>query len=116
MSNKKEVIIEIEGKDYTFPLGIGFIGECLENLGLSTTELFEKMDANAFKWSTQMMYQSLKYKYEDSLEFTLKEFIEKLDNDPNGISKIGNFNMAFVKTLNPNLPIEKPKGKPSKKK
>jgi len=113
---KKEIEIEIEGKKYIFPLGIGFIGECLENLGLSTTELFEKMDANAFKWSTQMMYQSLKYKYEDSLEFTLKEFIEKLDADPNGISKIGNFNMAFVKTLNPNLPIEKPKGKPSKKK
>ena len=113
---KKEIEIEIEGKKYIFPLGIGFIGECLENLGLSTTELFEKMDANAFKWSTQMMYQSLKYKYEDEINFTLKEFIDKLDNDPNGITKIGNFNMAFVKTLNPNLPIEKPKGKHSKKK
>lgn len=115
---KKEVQIKINDKNYIFPLGLGFIGECLENLGLSTTELFEKMDANAFKWSTAMMYESLKYKYDEDIDFTLKEFVSLLDDDDNGIKKIGVFNQAFIKTLNPNLPkqeVEKTNSKSKKK-
>ena len=103
---KKEVKIEINGKEIIFPLGIGFIGECIENLGTTTTELFKKMDDNAFKWSTDAMYESLKYQYEDELNFSKKEFLEYLDSDVNGLAKIGNFNVAFVKSLNPKLPIE----------
>ena len=113
---KKQVEIEINKIKYIFPLGLGFIGECLENLGLSTTELFEKMDANAFKWSTAMMYESLKYQYGDELAFSLKELVTMLDEDDKGISKIGDFNRAFIKTLNPNLPIEKAVKKSAPKK
>ena len=102
---KKEVIIEINGQNLIFPLGIGFIGQCIENLGTTTTELFQKMDDNAFKWSTDAMYESLKYQYEDELKFSKKEFLSYLDEDAEGLKKIGNFNVAFIRSLNPNLPI-----------
>ena len=103
---KKEVKIELNNKEYIFPLGLGFIGECLDNLDLSITSLCEKMDDNAFKWSTAVMYESLKYQYGDDLDFSKKEMLEYLDNDDNGIAKIGNFNRAFVQTLTPKLPQE----------
>ena len=113
---KKEVIIKLNNKDYIFPLGLGFIGECLDNLDLNITELAEKMDNNAFKWSTAVMYESLKYKYEDALDFSKKEMLEYLDEDEEGIAKIGNFNRAFVNTLNSKLPQEKIKKKATQKK
>lgn len=112
---KKEVIIKINDKEYIFPLGLKFIGNCLNNLDLSINELAENIDKNAFYWSPIIMYQSLK-SGSDNLEITQDEFLELLDNEQDYIQKIGNFNRAFVTSLNPNLPEEKPKKKVIRKK
>ena len=112
---KKEIKLELNGQEYTFPLGLKFLGMCLNNLDLTITELADKMDGNAFMWSPIVMYESLKCGYGEDLNLTKDEFLDLLDNDENGILKIGNFNRAFVKTLNPDLPPQ-PKKKVTQKK
>ncbi len=42
----KLVIKEVE---YSYSFGLGFLGECLENLDLSVFEIGKKLDRNPFK-------------------------------------------------------------------
>lgn len=115
----KEIKLELNGKEYNLPFGLGFLGECLENLGLNVFEIGQKLDDNPFKWIPTLMYES--YKYECFLngvdtEFTYRDLIGWLDNNE-GKNKMNSFLIAFVDSLKKDVPVEKgAKGKASKKK
>ena len=106
---KKEIKLELNGKDYNLPYGLGFIGECLENLELNVFEIGQKLDDNVFKWVPMLIFESHKYQcYLDDVEpdFTYKQLLVWLDDDEKGMEKIGKFLAAFVKSLTKDVPKE----------
>jgi hypothetical protein len=116
---KKAVDITINNKLLHFPFGIGFLGECLENLGLNVQQVGEKLDNNSFKYVPVLMYESLKYDaYRKGIEidFTYNDLIEWLDEDENGIQKINQFTVAFVESLVKDVPKQEEVKSEGKKK
>jgi len=102
----KQVKIELNNKEYTFPFGLGFLGDCLENLGLNVFEIGKKLDDNPFKWIPMLMLESHKYNcYLNGVdvEFDFKQLIEMLDNEE-GKKKMNNFLIAFINSLNKDVP------------
>jgi hypothetical protein len=118
---RKAVDITINNKELHFPFGIGFLGECLENLGLNVQQIGEKLDNNSFKYVPTLMYESLKYdayRNDKVLDFTYSDLIDWLDEDENGIKKINLFTIAFVESLTKDVPKQeapKVEGKSKKK-
>jgi len=109
---KKAIKLEFNGKDYTFPFGLGFIGECLNNLDLDVVEIGEKLDKNVFKWTPTLMHESHKFHcYMNDLEaeFTYKELLTWIDEDANGFEKVSTFLKEFLKSLTAMLPKEEVK-------
>lgn len=103
---KKAIDIQIDGVSYHCPFGLEFLGECLENLGLNVHQIGEKLDNNPFKWIPTLMYESIKLD-KGELEFTYKEFVNKLDEDENGQKTMAAFLGAFVDSLRKDVPVQK---------
>ena len=53
--------LEMGGSPRTFHFGNGFIGNSLETLGVSVTDLFVKMGANPFRVVPILMFESYKF-------------------------------------------------------
>lgn len=98
----KKVYLELDGKKYEYSFGLGFLGECIENLKLTPDELDKKAATNPFKWLPEMMYQSILYA--NDIDFDKKDFIKMLDKDPKGMRKAGEFYGAFQNSLYKNIP------------
>jgi len=111
--------IELKLKDKVLKcsFGLGFLGECLENLDLSVFEIGEKLDKNPFKWIPILMFESIKYA-DENVELTKNELVDLLDN-AEGQKVMSEFLNAFVKSLNKDVPIQEgttqKKGTPKKK-
>jgi hypothetical protein len=97
----KLVIKEVE---YSYSFGLGFLGECLENLDLSVFEIGKKLDRNPFKWTPILMYESIKYTNDGEIDITIKEFVNQLDEDVNGAKVMNEFLIAFVASLQKDVP------------
>lgn len=95
--------IKLNDKNFKCEFGLGFLGECLENLDLSVVQIGEKLDKNPFKWIPTLMYESLKYSQD--IDFTLKDLIKWLDNEE-GKKTMNDFLLAFVKSLTKDVPKE----------
>lgn len=122
---KKAIDIKIGEKNYHFPLTIGFVGQCLENLELDVFELGEKLDKNVFKFVPSLMYESLKYDAyinDKELDLTFKRFLVTIDDDDDNLNIINTFLKSFVVSLRKNVPKQdetndvKPKKKVTQKK
>lgn len=96
----------IGGKKYEGSLGLGFLGEALENLDLDIVQIGAKVDKNPFKYAPILIYESIKYNNTD-IDLTLDKLIELLDS-PEGLKNINKFIIAFVKSLTKNVPKEEP--------
>ncbi len=106
--SKKQVTLKIKGKNYIFPYGLYFLGECLENLGLSPVEIGDKLDQNSFKWIPRLMHESHKIQCDiegKEVDFTIFELVETLDNKT-GKANLAKFYSAFIKSLMENVPRE----------
>lgn len=104
----KEVKLTINREKLTFPFGLGFLGECMENLDLSVQEIGSKLDKNPFKWIPVLMHESHKYQCElddVKLSFSIKELIKLLDNEKGNVM-MNKFLMAFIKSLTDDVPKE----------
>lgn len=102
----KEVKLTINKNKVTLPLGLGFLGDCLENLDLSIKELCDKLDKNPFKWIPTIMHESYKHKcYLDDVEvvITLNEFVKFLNNET-GTKTMRKFLLAFTEFLFKDVP------------
>jgi len=115
--NRKEIKLELNGNDYVLPFGLGFLGECLENLGLNVQQIGQKLDDNPFKWIPTLMYESHKYKClldDEEVQFTYRELVNFLD-DEEGKVKMNKYLIAFVDSLRKDVPKENSKGVKKKK-
>ena len=101
----KQIEIVLNERTLKCSFGLGFLGECLENLGLNVFEIGKKLDDNPFKWIPVLMYESAKYTDKD-LNLSLEELIELLDTT-DGNKEMAKFLGAFVQSLNKDVPIEK---------
>ena len=114
------VNIELNGKKLKCVFGLGFLGECLENLDLTVTQIGEKLDKNAFKYVPILMYESVKYNIVENegkeIDFTLKDLISWFDDDDDPFGKMNQFVIAFVKSVTKNVPKEEVEPSNSKKK
>ena len=114
---RNEVKLELNGKTYNLPFGLGFLGECLENLGMDVHQIGQKLDDNPFMWIPKMILESHKYECllnDTKPEFTYRELVEWLDN-PEGQKKMNSYLIAFVEGLSKNLPKSDAKGGAKKK-
>lgn len=101
----KQLEIVVNNRKMLCVFGLGFIGECLENLDLSVFEIGEKLDKNPFKWTPILIHESIKYAEDGEIDFTVKELVEWLDNDGEaGTKTIADFLAAFVKSLSKDVP------------
>ena len=99
---RKEIKLELNGQTYIYTFGLGFLGECLDNLGFTPPELDKRCETNPFKTLPQMMYESIKYNNE--IDFTQKEFIKLLNDDERGWEKAGFFYGEYLKSMVQNVP------------
>ena len=81
--------IKLNGNEYTYSFGLGYLGELLENLDLSVFEIGKKLDKNPFKWIPELLYENLKY-YND-IDFSKGDLLEWLDNDKEANKKMSDF-------------------------
>ena len=99
MSKAIEIVVNERTLKCSF--GLGFLGECLENLDLSVFEIGEKLDKNPFKWIPVLMFESIKYS--GDVDFTIKDLIEWLDNEDGKVT-MNKFLLAFVDSLKKDVP------------
>lgn len=113
----KEIDITVNNRTLKCKFGLGFLGECLENLNLNVFEIGKKLDDNPFKWIPTLMFESINYA-NDNIDFTKEDLINWLDN-PEGNKEMAKFLNAFVQSLNKDVPKEDPiknkKPQPKKK-
>jgi len=102
MSKAIEIVVNEQTLKCSF--GLGFLGECLENLDLSVVQIGEKLDKNPFKWIPTLMYESIKYSKD--VDFTLDDLVEWLD-DEEGKKTMNDFLLAFIKSLSKDVPKQK---------
>lgn len=119
-----QITLEMGGKPRTFHFGNGFIGNSLERLGVSITELFDKMAENPYKLTPILMYESYKFnlwmqgKEDDvTLEDLIKWTSEVPDTEDGPMNR---WMIAFTESRTKHLPKEektssKGKRKPVKK-
>jgi len=105
--------IEINGRNLECSFGLGFLGECLENLNLAYYEIGDKVDKNPYKWLPILIYESAKYP-DKELDFELKDLIEWLDNSE-GTDIIAKFFKEFLNSFNKDVPKSKEVKGPKKK-
>ena len=104
--------LTINNRELTFSLGLGLIGELLEELDLETNVFFSKVSKNPYKYYPIIMYFSAKlYNEQNGIEtdFTLKDIISDLEQynylgvDDNPILEFGKI---FWDSVNKNVPVE----------
>lgn len=97
--------LKIKDKEVVCVFGLGFLGECLENLDLSVVEIGEKLDKNPFKWIPTLMYESTLYYNDGKLDFSKKDLIKWLDEDGTaGKQALNDFLQAFMSSLTKDVP------------
>lgn len=97
--------LEINGKSLEFAFGMGFLGELLEETGLSLDEVLQKVDKNPYKFIPICMYVSTKYAYErqgKEVDFNRFTFIEWLEAD-GGLTDKNQSAVKFMKAFTDSL-------------
>jgi len=106
----KELKLKIGGVDYTFSLGLGFLGELLEETDLGIDDIIPKMIKNPFKWVPAMMFYSAKFTKDlnnEEFDFTTTTILEGLETEPGGINckQSLKFMRALNKSMYNNVPV-----------
>jgi len=116
----KTIKLTFNKREVNFALGIGFLGELLENHGVSVDGVDKKIKDNPFKWFPIFLFESARFKAEsngDEFNYTLFDYIELVEED-GGVSSpnLIKFYEALLKSLTNNVPIEEEVKEGSKKK
>lgn len=107
-----EITLKFTDKELKCSLGLMFLGEFLDVVDMSITDVGEKMQKNPFKILPKMIHTSAKVAAElDDEEFTLslKELVGMIEKD-GGVSspQITLFVTAWTKSMLEGVPEEKP--------
>lgn len=98
--------IEIKIGDKVLPcsLGLGFLGNFIEETGIGVTEIGENLNRNPFKYVPLLLFHSTKTA---GSEISLEEVTELLDNNGGlGNDEVNRFLLAWTKSMTKDVPIE----------
>jgi len=106
----KNLKLTINSRELEFTFGLGFLGEVLEFLDMSMSELGEKVTKNPYKYIPILVYHSAKYALDlegKEADFTQKDVIEWIEKD--GGINFGNkfymrFQEKFIESLTKDIP------------
>lgn len=104
-----KVTLVLDKKKIEFHLGVGFIGELLEEQGWHYEEIFPKMQSNPFKVLPIIMESSARYslwRKGKEPKYNLMTFIEMFEKVGPADPEIGKFWPAFIQSINKNVPVE----------
>lgn len=116
---KNKIELTIDSKVINFHLGLGFVGELLDEQNIGIEELMDKLNKNAFKMLPIIMESSYRYNcFRENKETSLDliDFIDALDNEGVNSGVFSEFLNAFTKSLTKDVPEEKVKKSTGKKK
>jgi len=104
----RKITIKLNGKDILFRFGLGFLGDLLDDSGLTIDEIVRKLNENPFKIIPLMMYHSAKSAMEaegKEIDFNKYDIADWID-DAGGISspEVVDFLNAFTSSLVKNVP------------
>lgn len=116
--------LELGGQPRTFHFGSGFIGNCLDTIGVDFQGLFDMMRNNPYKVIPIMMFESYKFNLwleDKEPDCTQKDFIrwisEEPDTDDSAQNKwVNEFMESRTKHLPKDEPVKPGKKKPVKRK
>jgi len=116
----KTIKLTFNKREVDFSLGIGFLGELLENYGVSVDDIDKKIKDNPFKWFPIFLYESAKFYAEsegDEFNYTLFDYIDMVEDD-GGINSrnLIKFYEGLLKSLTDNVPVNNEVVKEPKKK
>lgn len=106
-----EIKLKIGGVEYNFTLGLGFLGDVLENTDLKLEDITTKILDNPFKWiPTIMFYSARSWAELEGKEFTItiKSIIESLSKENGQINckQSHTFVKELTRSLIKNVPTE----------
>lgn len=105
-----KIDLKLDKKDLTFSLGLGFLGELLEDLDCGIEGLMEGIQKNPFKYIPKLMFHSYKYnQVRNGLEseYNLYTFTDLIDNDGGVISgNVSKFLESFTLSMTKDVPKE----------
>jgi hypothetical protein len=107
MNNLK---LTINGKEIEFYFGLGFLGEALDGIDISISELGAKVSENPYLYVPKLMYYSASYGYKrkgQETPFSYFDLLDDIEND-GGFSN-DNLN-TFLNKLTESMSMNVPKG------
>ena len=113
MAPNKIILLEKE-----FHFGIGFLTELVENTGMDLVEIGKKLESGDFSIYPKMIYYSRLYsvhRKKEQPDFDIFDINDMIDNN-GGVtgSFIKDFTVAFMDSLNKNVPVDDNKKKVTK--
>jgi len=108
-----KIKLNINNREISFHLGLGFLGELLDNRGISVNDVFEKLQTNPFKLIPIMMYESVLYsaiREGKELDFTEYDLVDWLSAEGVGSNNVvtESFLTAFSKSMTKDVPKSEP--------
>jgi hypothetical protein len=108
--NMNEIKLKLNGKDYNFSFGLGFLGELLDETGVELADLMGLLNKNPFKFIPLMMFRSCEYynrRKDIQIDFNKYDFADIIDQD-GGINtaSVATFLDTFTKSLTKDVPKE----------
>ena len=105
----KELKLTINGKEYNFSFGLGFLGELLDELDCEISDLIGLINKNPFKYIPLMMFRSTEFwnkRKQIQIEFSQYDFADDIDAD-GGINtdNVNEFVKTFTASLTKDVPI-----------
>lgn len=105
----KQITLNIGGQDRIFYFGLGFLGNLLQEEGVSIQDFDELKNTNPFRYFNLLMYHSLAWGFireEKEVAFTKLDVINWIDETDGIVEK---FNTAFTQSLIKDVPEQKKK-------
>lgn len=102
--------LELGGKLRGFKFGLGFLGEAINNLGFSITDLDQELNKNPFKVIPELMYQSAYYnclRKGEVADFDKFDFVDWID-EAGGLDSevVRQFLEGFTRSMTKDVPKE----------
>lgn len=106
----KYIQIEIGGKKRGCKLGLGFLGEVIDDLGNDVSEIVEGLKKNPYKMIPILMYHSMVYNLKSkgkNPSFTIYDVTDWIEEEEKGFNsdKVVDFLKAFTASIVKDVPI-----------
>ena len=104
-----KVTLVIDKKKIEFHLGVGFLGELLDEQKCDITEMFNRIGTNIYKHLPILMESSARYalyRKGKQPKYKLVDFLDMIDNEGLNSPVLIEFMRHFNNSVNKDVPIE----------